>query len=364
MLYTYRYIDHPINQLHENLCYFFERLFELEPNPYDQEQLLRDEFVALVKSSGKFIGYFREIAEKFTVLEAVDKANIKTAYYNHLNIEQICEDITVNVFKYETITNIEFRRILKEFLTWLWEDYSDLPKALRTMYGDLQSHFNAFKQVQVGKVCPFCGIHTLKPKTDRRKRNAYDHYIPKGKYPFVSVNFKNLFPACHECNSDEKADFDTPYEDGIRKKVLYPFNEHYIGNFLTIKIEPKEFFSTVSLKTLLNDINWDIQFTDDGNSEYYEAWDNIFKIKTRYKEYINEFEDTWFENFVLGKFKKEVIDKGTSFEDYKTELINDDKDLIFDSPLSIIRYIYFTFIFSIPEIEDRLYETVQEPRLA
>ncbi|KAA2215623.1 HNH endonuclease family protein [Chryseobacterium sediminis] len=204
MLYTYIDIEHPIHQLQNNICYYFERLFDLEPQPYDSTVVLQAGFITLINSSNKFKNYLKEIAERYVALPDGERDIIKKAYYNHFNIENLCNDTTLEVVKYTEIVNEDFRKILKEFLTWLWDDYDSLPKALKDEYKDVQDHFNEFKKVQIGKVCPFCGISSLKPRTDRKRRNAYDHYIPKAMYPFVSINFKNLFPACHECNSDEK----------------------------------------------------------------------------------------------------------------------------------------------------------------
>ena len=51
--------------------------------------------------------------------------------------------------------------------------------------------------------CPYCGIADIKGQHHRLK-DAYDHYLPKSIYPFNSVNFKNLAPMCHECNSSYK----------------------------------------------------------------------------------------------------------------------------------------------------------------
>jgi len=73
------------------------------------------------------------------------------------------------VVKYTEIVNEDFRKLLKEFLTWLWDNYDDLPQALKDEYNDVQDHFNEFKKAQKGKVCPFCGISSLKPPTDRKR---------------------------------------------------------------------------------------------------------------------------------------------------------------------------------------------------
>lgn len=359
MLYTYVDIVHPINQLQDNICYYFEHLFDLEPQPYDITAVLKVDFIALINSSDKFKNYLKDIAEKYIALPNGEKDVVKKAYYNHLNIENLCNDTTIEVLKYTEIVNEDFRTLLKNFLTWLWDDYDKLPKALRDEYKDVQDHFNEFKKVQKGKVCPFCGISSLKPKTTRKRRNAYDHYIPKAKYPFVSINFKNLFPACHECNSDEKKEHDTPLKNGTRHKVLFPFDTTYTIDDITIHINPKERFDQASLSTLLSDIDWDIEFTlHRGTIDIYEAWDDIFQIKTRYKEYILDFEDTWFSDFILKKFNEKVVTKTSSFEDYKNELISDSKALMIKDDKAILRYIYFTFIFAIPDVENKLLQIV------
>jgi 5-methylcytosine-specific restriction endonuclease McrA len=359
MLYTYKDIPHPIKQFQRNICYFFEHLFDLEPNPYDINVLLRTEFISLIDSSNKFKKYLKDIAEQYISLPLPEKELIRRAYANHLNIETICNDTTIQVVKYAEIINEEFRVLLKEFLTWLWDDYNNLPQALRNEYKDVQDHFNEFKKVQIGKVCPFCGIFGLKPKSIRRRRNAYDHYIPKATYPFVSINFNNLFPACDECNSDEKGQYDTPIKDGARQAVIFPFDTTYSFEELIIYIDHKENFNNVNLGTLLSDINWNISFTvNSGTVDKYNTWDDIFKIKTRYKEYILEYEDTWFTDFIIKKFKEKVLINLSVFENYRDELINDSRDLIIKDPLAVLKYIYFSFIFSIPNIENKLKQIV------
>lgn len=359
MLYPYEDIVHPIHQLHNNICYYFERLFDLEPQPYDINSVLQPEFTNLINSSGKFKNYLKDIAEKYVVLTNDEKDLVKKAYFNHLSIQDLCDNTDIEVVKYSEILNEEFRNLLKEFLTWLWEKYDDLPQALRHEYKDLQDHFNEFKKGQKGKVCPFCGLHSLKPITGRKSRNAYDHYIPKAMYPFISINFKNLFPACHECNSDEKKEYDTPFNNHIRQKIIFPFDETYTIDAISINIDTEEEFNVNNFGTLLSNIDWNISFTlNSGTIDVYDAWNNIFKIKIRYKEYIQDYEETWFTDFVLRKFSEDVVSNKSTFQQYMDDLINDSKRLMIKDSLAILKFIYFTFIFSIPDIEKKLQQVV------
>src|SRR5690349_5881934 len=41
------------------------------------------------------------------------------------------------------------------------------------------------------RICPFCGIGIV---------NTVDHYLPKTKFPILSVTPTNLIPCCRDCN--------------------------------------------------------------------------------------------------------------------------------------------------------------------
>ncbi|MBI5041876.1 MAG: HNH endonuclease [Gammaproteobacteria bacterium] len=58
----------------------------------------------------------------------------------------------------------------------------------------LLSEIGKSQRQRVLERCPYCGI-TL-PRT-------YDHYLPKDKYPELSVHVLNLIPCCNECNSSK-----------------------------------------------------------------------------------------------------------------------------------------------------------------
>lgn len=60
--------------------------------------------------------------------------------------------------------------------------------------------------------CPYCGIgHTT----------TLDHYLPKSKFPLLSVVTLNLVPSCKDCNTDKKVSFSAT-EAG---QTLHPYFE-------------------------------------------------------------------------------------------------------------------------------------------
>ncbi len=361
MIYAYKHLPHKIEGLNAEINTFFTNLLEKNLAKYDEDVLLSKDFKATITKSKKIKGYLTDITENYHNLEDTDKQLLKDAFKNNLPIETLCSDPTcASPIKFEAIKNEGFRKLLKDFLTDLWEDYPMID-AIENKYGLVQDHFDDFIDSTHQKVyvCPFCGLHKLKP-SGGITRDAYDHYIPKAFYPFVSINYLNLFPICHECNSDEKKTTDTLFDGNNRRRVFYPFDTTYQPNQLSIVVEPEEKYSSLNFKTLLQDIKWNYKFMYAGNDDpRLESWNKIFRIKGRYRENILHYQIEWFGQLCT-KYKRE-LKKGTNFEDFKTERLEDAKDEIYSSPLGILRYVYFTFLFSIDDFEEKLSNSIAQP---
>ncbi|EME8469856.1 hypothetical protein V0J72_000847 [Morganella morganii] len=90
---------------------------------------------------------------------------------------------------------------------------------------------NSFLDISV---CPYCNseeIEQVKDDTDTAcYRAAFDHFIPKYKYPLISFSLFNLIPSCSKCNSTYKkaldpimTPFSNPFLDGINDIQLFNF---------------------------------------------------------------------------------------------------------------------------------------------
>jgi len=114
------------------------------------------------------------------------------------------------------------------------------------------------------------------------KREAYDHYLPKALYPFNSINFHNLVPACHECNSSYKTSKDpafTPKDPAgatHRRKIFYPFAR-------------PGYRIDIAINLLKPDVGHlapeDIQLTfgPAAIADEIETWKDVYGIEERYK---------------------------------------------------------------------------------
>lgn len=357
MIYAYLYLPNRIENFHSNIAYFFEQLFANDLAVYDENILLRAAFIPIVNRSRVSLkANLEAITIAYHNLTGAEKKQTQHAFQVNSDIEKLCKDIRIHPVKFIALPN-RIQALLHDFYIMLWDTYPQ-NELLESNYGTVQEHFNAFVSIthQKALVCPFCGLNKLKT-SESINRDAYDHYIPKAFYPFISINFRNLFPICNECNSDEKKATDTLYNEGNRRQVFFPFDITYQADQLEINVVPKNLYNPENLKTLLYDIDWIYSITLSGNIDpRITSWDEIFHIKRRYRENILRYQVEWFEELQM-RYKREVK-KGTSFIDFKTEIIEDAEYQKLIASFGMLRFSYFTFLFSIVDFETKLNETI------
>jgi len=358
MIYAYKELVHRITGFHENIRYFFEQLFVHAPADFDENLLLLPNFIPIVNASHTSL---RENLENITTvfyqLSEEEQTIAMQSFDANSGIKELCDNVQINPIKYDELPE-SIRELLTSVLTIFWESYPQ-NQLLENMCGTVQEHFKDFVRPshQRALICPFCGLNKLKT-FESINRDAYDHYIPKAFYPFISINYRNLFPICYECNSDEKKGTDTLYNGTGRRQVFYPFDTAYEPDLLTITITPSQQYNPANFKTLLYDITWNYAISIAGNSDpRLTSWDDIFHIKRRYRENVLRYQTEWYEE-VLRIFKREQA-KGTAFNKFRDDLIEDAEYMKLIAPFGMLRHSYFSFLFSIPDFEMKLNETVQ-----
>lgn len=79
-----------------------------------------------------------------------------------------------------------------------------------TKLSKLQPKISKFVEEKLGiNTCYFCNIEFInkfKDSSDGKFKNGFtlDHYIDKGKYPYLALSLYNLIPSCYTCNSKVK----------------------------------------------------------------------------------------------------------------------------------------------------------------
>lgn len=302
MLYQYQSLsDHPIYRFQKMIDFIFYKVWCEAPNfdEYDLELFnghpelkeimekyhsdsLREnnKGESMLKGAGKI--FYESINKIFEILRSWSPADIdklKKYYQANQLIESLCNQSSNNKpLTYEILENKseELTKNFKVFFKTLYSDVIKL-KPFTDLFGVIDQHYYDFMEKNTLGICPFCGLNHLKGN-DHTRREPYDHYLPEGKYPFISINFNNLFPICHECNSSYKHTKD-PISDGRKsRKAFYPYNlgaEYDFDLKLTIK----------------KAVNWseikpehiDITFVATGFEEEIKTWRDLFGIDERYK---------------------------------------------------------------------------------
>jgi hypothetical protein len=83
-------------------------------------------------------------------------------------------------------------------------------KNFKPKISKVQKKISPFIQDRLAiNTCYFCNIEFInkfKSSADGKFKNGFtlDHYIDKGKYPFLALSLYNLIPSCYTCNSKVK----------------------------------------------------------------------------------------------------------------------------------------------------------------
>ena len=153
----------------------------------------------------------------------------------------------------------------------------------KNKYGTLKAHYD--KMVGIYSRCPACGITQRLLTKYSDYRCAFDHYLPKGTYPFVSVNFFNLVPTCGICNEKYKTTKDTLFYR-TRKKAFSPYPKERYDIQVSVVLHSSEILH-------LSPSDVEIKFSCSGRKDgvrydYQEEvknWRRIYGIEEQYKSF-------------------------------------------------------------------------------
>lgn len=291
MLFTYTYVQHKMEKMQEFIDFIFSEvwckapiglafsldLFEDEPDL--REVLLSFGFTANAPKYGKqFYNDIKTIYELFATLNPQQIEQLQEWYQANNDIEKVCtNNPAVQVARYADIDAIssDLRKQLVSFFKELYSQQLLDLKALREKIGNIDEHYQKFMQVNTTGKCPFCGLGDIK-SIHHTKREAYDHYLPKSLYPFNSINFHNLVPICHECNSTYKHIKDPVHNAAGRRKTFYPYAVRSQSIKITINLSKPDIDHMTP-----NDIQF--SFGPASIDEEIETWREVYGIDERYK---------------------------------------------------------------------------------
>lgn len=294
MLFPYTYVPHKMEKMQEFIDFIFHEVWCRAPgsgpfglNLFDANTELREVMEAFYYSDAKgadfFYGHVERIYGLFSALTTVQINQFRQWYQGNNDLEKVCaNDPATHLARYIDIA-VNHKDIADQLGTFFKGLYSqsllDLA-VLRGKIGDIDDHYKTFVRINKEHKCPFCGVNDLLGP-NHIPREAYDHYLPKALYPFNSINFRNLVPACHHCNSSYKTSKDPAYtpKDPARavhrRAVFYPYKAAHC-------IELQIYLQHPDVAKLIPaDIT--LQFGPASIAQEIETWKDVYGIEERYK---------------------------------------------------------------------------------
>lgn len=295
MLFSYKYIPHQMEKMQVVVDFIFHEVWCKAPDEeygiqlYESEQVLHkimselsnmDLAGKLNKGAGKF--FYNSVNEIFNEFKALTKDEIdeyRRLFIANNKIAESCAgvaDVTPVCYSELNPLKISLNEKIEDFFKKLYSSgFFGLQFVVEQIGATLDDYYECFVRENNDGICPFCGLLPIDGEFDPT-REAFDHYLPKSKYPFNSVNLMNLAPSCNKCNSGNKLAKDPLFdENNVRRKAFYPFSEAQPDITITVTLE---------------DASWNPQSPEklslDITSEKYLAetntWKDIYRIEQRY----------------------------------------------------------------------------------
>lgn len=296
MLFSYKYISHSMDKMKVYIDFLFLEIWIKAEGEFDIEKFndcpdFKEIILDLQKgrvTKDYLLGPISNIYYLFRSLDDKQLSVLKNGYIKNNEIEELC----TNVGGYEPLTykdvedlNKDLAKELKSFFTDLFEHVIHLSDVKKKI-GTVDNHFKQFVTTNKVGICPFCGLNEIKGKISK-KREAYDHFLPKSTYAFNSINMKNLAPICHECNSTYKLAKNPLYKtiqenaSKIRRKAFFPFSEKIVD--INVEME----LCSNNIKDLQED-DIELIIQSENFKEETETWKDLFGIEERYKDKITK----------------------------------------------------------------------------
>lgn len=212
------------------------------------------DYIFKYKVSGVFFeNLFTDIVTKYTRTQILEFYSIYIEQNNNVNF------LNYNVVL-EKIS-IEFKTI---FVDFYYDKFFTDETIWATIYGEpfdrRKFHENFKKDNKDLLVCPYCDIET----TIIKSNNNIEHFLPKAKYPFLSMNALNLASSCYACNRAEEGK-----GENVKSPIVSPYNIQ-IGDFIKFSIDEPN-------KKIILDSNYIID-------ESIENYIDLLHLKEKYAE--------------------------------------------------------------------------------
>ncbi len=299
MLFPYKRIPHAMEKMHEFIEFIFQNVWCNAPNvDYSidlfegndslhkvMDHLDREDQAGKLKETGAgafFLTHVNEIFNEFKRLQPAEITQYRLQFDQNNKIEDLCQNAPESLrTQYESLNpakttlNEKIETFFKQLYSSGFFDLKFVKDEVGSTIGEYYRDFVRRDNGNDNDVCPFCGLLPIDGEFDPT-REAFDHYLPKGKYPFNSVNLANLCPSCNKCNSGNKLEQDPLHDrNGIRRPAFYPFSDVQPDIAISISVNVTDWTRPLPE-------NFVVSITSHSHVVETRTWSEMFRITKRY----------------------------------------------------------------------------------
>ena len=290
MLFNYQYVPHGLEKLQKWLEHLVKNVWCKPKRRFRWRMLtpeLREVVTETIRAAKKHDFLLAPIRRIHNLcrdhLSATQRAAFSKWYDDNVNIEALCIGMAgASPITHSAVAavNAQLAKELESFCTNLWTKVRKL-KPVSDRLGTLDQHFDVFRKTNRTAICPYCGISRIEGIFSETQED-YDHFLPKGTYPFNAVAMKNLAPICDKCNKKLKLRKDPLHENGVRRRAFFTYSSTPPAVAIEVKLVPLNGAPIVASSLCPENIRLD--FAAPGKDEEVKAWRDLFDVETRYKD--------------------------------------------------------------------------------
>ena len=285
--------------------------------------MIEDGIVCKIKD-GKYKKYSDVLYDIFGYnnFSNITIANIdSTSNFNIIEKEKIKNCIKNSKYKFSRKTIDEMTKLIYD--VWKIDSSYIIKKLNKDGILEFWCAYSFVYLIDV-RVCPYCNRQYITPilKKNGKMRADLDHFLPKSKYPYLSMSIYNLIPACKFCNTSLKGTKE------FKETDLNPYEECF------------DDYATFYIDISTNNINIGIRKYDNKNDNI-DNYIDIFKLSEQYFYHTNQVEELIYKRLIYSEEYVKDISHNIFNSEVSVDKINEiivgytsDQSKINDEPLS------------------------------
>lgn len=326
MLYNFEFVnDAGIYNVNNDVLDFFQKSIV---RTRFSTSVMSDNLKQVVADSLMLESKFKEVFVELN-RSGINKAEVFNYLANNNNVIELLTNPNYPLLSLEKPLHNKLINKIRNLYLFIWTSTFNTVACSKT-YGSLNQHYSAHDTLnkKSRRICPFCGLFKLDDPLE--KRNEYDHYLDKSTYPYLALNFNNLVPMCGKCNKrpnkgTQNLIFDSK---GNRRVAYYPYAA--VKPF-DMKLKCENLF--------MPDERWVLKSSSGSPDNGFKTWKTVFKIDTRYANYIKGEYSFWIDSFTTyyhGNLPTTVLEFKQKILSYIEDVLK-----IFQNDLGYILHVKF-----------------------